>query len=268
MRRWLALAAATLIASVAAAVPAAAQTGPPDPAQAVKRQLRAEHGVQTAEISRMIFKDATSSRFRINSRLQLGPTGPVAADSTMQWVLDPKSRKMAETNELLADLASPAYMTVVGGYLYASGLYSLPAGKTWARSAAPRPDAQYATEAATQQTAVNVFDPAALKTLLKGATVKPVPGGFIYQGTLTRPTISWRLWTDATGLPKRLLTNKHVTGKYRSAKIERIDTRYADWGMPIVVVPPPADEVIDYEDLEDPFGASEPTPKELINALR
>ncbi|MGV9771582.1 hypothetical protein [Streptosporangium sp. NPDC003464] len=104
MRRWLALAAATLIASVAAAVPAGAQTGPPDPAQAVKRQLR------------------------------------------------------AETNELLADLTSPAYMTVVGGYLYASGLYSLPQGKTWARSAAPRPDAQYATEAATQQTAVNSSD--------------------------------------------------------------------------------------------------------------
>ncbi|MER5326332.1 hypothetical protein [Streptosporangium roseum] len=268
MRRWLALAAATLIASVAAAVPAAAQTGPPDPAQAVKRQLRAERGVQITETSRAIFKDAIPDWLRVNGRVQLGPAGPVAADTTIQWALDPESRKMAETNELLADLESPVQMTVVGGYLYAFGLYSLPAGKTWARSARPETVAKDARESATQQTVVNVFDPAALKTLLKGATVKPVPGGFFYQGTLTRPKISWRLWTDATGLPKRLLTNKHVTGMNKLAKIERIDTRYADWGMPIVVVPPPADEVIDYEDLEDPFGLFKPEPKELINVLR
>jgi hypothetical protein len=38
--------------------------------------------------------------------------------------------------------------------------------------------------------------------------------------------------------------------------------------MPLVVVPPSADEVIDYEDLEDPFGLSEPEPKELVNTLR
>ncbi|WP_242676150.1 UTP--glucose-1-phosphate uridylyltransferase [Streptosporangium minutum] len=35
-----------------------------------------------------------------------------------------------------------------------------------------------------------------------------------------------------------------------------------------MVVPPPADEVIDYEDLEDPVDFSEPEPEELINALR
>lgn len=268
MRRWLALAAATLITSVAAAVPAAAQTGPPDPAQAVKRQLRAEHGVQIAEISRTIFKDALPTRVRVNSRLQLGPAGPVAADATMQWVLDPKSRKMAETNELLADLESPVQMTVVGGYLYAFGLYLLPAGKAWARLARPGPVAKDAREAASQQTTVNVFDPATLKTLLKGAMVKPVSGGFFYQGTLAKPKVSWSLWTDATGLPKRLLTNKHVTGKNRLAKIERVDTRYTDWGMSLVVVPPPADEVIDYEDLENPLDFSKLEPKELINALR
>ncbi|MER6171616.1 hypothetical protein [Streptosporangium sp. NPDC001681] len=264
MRRWLALAAATLIASVSAVVPAAAQTGPPDPAQAVKRQLRAQHGVQIAEISRTIFKDTTSTRDRLTSRLQLGPAGPVAVDTSMQSVLDAKSAKAAETNELLADLASPFHMTVVSGYLYISGIYSLPQGKTWSRSVLPRSAVDYAS----QQTAVNVFDPAALKTLLRGATVKPVSGGFFYQGTLAKPKIYWRLWTDATGLPKRLLTNKRVAGENRLAKIERVDTRYTDWGMPLVVVPPPADEVIDYEDLEDPLGLSVPEPKELINTLR
>ncbi|MGJ6967655.1 hypothetical protein ACSDR0_37625 [Streptosporangium sp. G11] len=264
MRRWLALAAATLIASVSTAVPATAQTDPPDPAQAVKRQFRAQHGVQIAEISRMIFKDATSTRDRLASRLQLGSAGPVAVDTSMHSVLDAKSAKAAETNELLADLASPFQMSAVSGYLYTSGIYSLPQGKTWSRSALLRPVVDYASQQAT----VNVFDPAALKTLLRGATVKPVSGGFFYQGTLAKSKISWRLWTDATGLPKRLLTNKRVVDENRLTKIERIDTRYTDWGMPLVVVPPPADEVIDYGDLEDPFGFSEPKPKELINTVQ
>ncbi|GAA2987608.1 hypothetical protein [Streptosporangium longisporum] len=259
MRRWLALAAATLTASVPAA-PAAAQTGPPDPAKAIQQQFRAHHGVQIAEISRTIYKDATSSRDRLTSRVQLGPTGPVAVDTSIRWVPDAKSAKAAETNELAAEMASPSYMTAVGGYLYTSGMYSLPQGKSWTRSELLRPVVDYAS----QQTTVNVLDPAALKTLLRGATVKPVSGGFYYQGTHAELKISWRLWTDTTGLPKRLLTNKRVVGEHRLAKIERIDTRYSDWGMPLVVVPPPADEVIDYEDLEDPYGSPKAEPKELI----
>ncbi|MGV9772375.1 hypothetical protein [Streptosporangium sp. NPDC003464] len=186
----------------------------------------------------------------------------------MQWLLDSESGETAETNELPADLESPVQMTVVGGYLYASGLYSLPAGKTWARSARPVPVANDTREAASRQTAVDVSDPAALKALLKGATGKPISGGFFYQDRLATPKVSWRLWTDATGLPERLLANKHVAGKNRVAAVERVDTRYTDWGMPLVVVPPPADEVIDYDDLADPLDFSKPEPEELINALR
>ncbi|OUC93836.1 hypothetical protein CA984_24785 [Streptosporangium minutum] len=135
----------------------------------------------------------------------------------MQWVLDPESRKPTNCRPIWKARSR----TIGGGCLYASGLYSLPAGKTWARSARPGTVAKDAREAAGRQTAVNVFDPAASKTLLRRATVKPASGGFFRQGTLARPKVSRRLRTDGADLPKRLLTDKHVTGTHRLATIER-----------------------------------------------
>nr|BFE85246.1 hypothetical protein GCM10020093_078470 [Planobispora longispora] len=59
--------------------------GAPDPAHAIKRQLRSEHGVRISETNRYFFgrKSAVSgSGTRINGRLQLAPSGPAAADFT------------------------------------------------------------------------------------------------------------------------------------------------------------------------------------------
>ncbi|GAA3106583.1 hypothetical protein [Streptosporangium carneum] len=268
MRRLLALAAATLVASALTAVPAAAQTAAPDPVQAVKRQLRADRGVQINEISRTVFDSKSSIRFRYNSRLQLGPASPVAVDTSMQILLAPEVKKVMEDEfpELGGVLEGPIAVTVVGGHVYMSGVYALPKGKTWVSAEVPKsaaPVTEYVRHVASQQETVNVFDPAALKTLLKGATAKPVSGGFFYQGKLAQPKGTWRLWTDAKGLPTRLMTSSA-----RETMAERVDTRYTDWGMPLVVVPPSADEVIDYKDLKDPWGFSPSDPQELINTVK
>ena len=76
MRRWI-LPAALALAATLPAAPAAAKAAP-DPAQAVKAQLKNERGVRVAEISRTVTAK-TSTRTRYHSGIQLAPTGPVAS---------------------------------------------------------------------------------------------------------------------------------------------------------------------------------------------
>ncbi|MEV7908629.1 hypothetical protein, partial [Streptomyces anulatus] len=82
MRRWVALAVTVLIASVPVATsPAAAQAGAPDPASALRRQFRNEHGVRISETNRYFFsKKSTVSGggIRIRGSLQFAASGPVA----------------------------------------------------------------------------------------------------------------------------------------------------------------------------------------------
>ncbi|MBG0832266.1 hypothetical protein HS041_31660 [Planomonospora sp. ID67723] len=298
MKRWVSLVAVVLIASVPFAVPAAAQTGPADPVQALKRQFRAERGVHIAEVTRLVFDEKNSVRFRYNGRVQLGPSGPVASDSTLQLVIDPPLRKLLEqTLEGESEggsgdaskglgLEEPHHAIAVGGYHYTSdGILPLPHGKTWVR----RPGPGRLLNVATVQP-IDVFEPAVLKTMLRGAKGEPVSGGLFYQGTVSyaqlakasrhaswqltgmtlfgdaKKKIAWRLWTDGTGLPTRLMTVQNSRWDEDTSLIQRTDTRYGDWGSHILVMAPPADEVVDEKELSyDPFDVTEP--KELINTL-
>ncbi|MFF5204871.1 hypothetical protein [Streptosporangium sp. NPDC000396] len=300
MRRWGALAAAVLTVSVpAAAVPAAAQAGPPDPVRVLTSQLRPERGVQISEVARTVF-DKTPTMFRANGRLQLGPSGPVAFDATWQQVPDPKTRREVESGvdrSLASRMYDPYDITVVQGSIYVSGsIYdgALPEGKTWVRAELPREfkvNPVTISHLASRQ-AINVFEPTVLKTLLKGSTGKPVSGGFLYQGTvnyaelykvyksiyadalrgrradgkeLGKRKIAWRLWTDGEGRLQRLVSTE-TTGRRELSMTSSIDTRYTGWGSQVVVVAPPADQVIDEKDL--PRGVSmTPEPKELVNTL-
>ncbi|MFF5213299.1 hypothetical protein [Streptosporangium sp. NPDC000396] len=292
MKRWAALLGALLAASVAsataAAVPAAAQAGPPDPVQALKRRFRPERGVHIAEVTRLIFEDKQSLRLRVNGRVQLGLSGRAASDATMQLVIDPPVRKLLESkdgDELRnTGIEDPQETIVVGGHRYTSHtLYAglLPDGKTWVRAGYRVTD-----NAASLQT-IDVFEPAVLKAMLGRAKAKPVSGGFFYQemvsygqpakssknpsAAVLRETLSgdsdrkiaWRLWTDGTGLPIRLMTTEATWWNSRTPATHRTDTRYSEWGSHVVVLAPPADQVADETELSfDPFNL--PEPKELL----
>ncbi|WP_189248746.1 hypothetical protein [Streptosporangium pseudovulgare] len=292
MRRWIVLTVAALIASVpVTAVPAAAQAGSPDPVQAVKRQFRDEHGVQLAEVSR-IAVGKSSVRIRNNARLQLGRSGPVAFDATWQIVADPELEKAVKDDDggvTFFDFFAPSSVTAVDGKMYVSDdIYRnvVPQDKEWVRTKAPAN-----LKAVSSQTA-NVFEPAVLKAMLKGAKREPASGGFLYRGTVSlgelskaspksypfppgelgreaaKRSISWRLWTNGDGLPQRMMSTETMRVTKKVSMTFRTDTRYTDWGMPITVVAPPADKVADEKDLriERLFDFSDP--KQIINTVK
>lgn len=275
MGRWAALAVAVLIASVPVATsPAAAQAGAADPASALKRQLRNEHGVRISETNRYSFgKESTVSGTgtRISGSLQLAPSGPVAADFTW-WDL---SRPQA--GGLPSKKADPYRVIRVGKDVYDDGgRYPgpVPEGKKWIRfpnNHRGRMAQDMAQDASLQP--INVYEPSVMKTVLKRSTSTPVSGGHLYRGSMSyeelskvfkgafinwtsgkpidgksKGKISWRLWTDRDGLLKRLITSD-TAGAGKDPLVKWSDTRYTGWGFHLAIAAPPADEVIDEDDL-------------------
>ncbi|GAA3080989.1 hypothetical protein [Streptosporangium carneum] len=294
MRLWFALATAALIATMpVSALPAVAQSTPPDPVRALKQQFRTERGVQISEVTRLTRDGRTLLRMRAGGRLQFGPSGAVASDGLWQEAPDPATLKKREgTDDELVRIE----LINVGGNRYLSGLdfgfYPAARGKTWVRTKSPRGVEADAATISTQT--IDVFDPAVLKTVLKGTTGRPVSGGFLYRGSVSyaqlyqaarnvyavplrgaaveelhKMKIAWRLWTDPTGLPTRLMTSEASGGKGLPI-LSRTDTRYTDWGSHVLVIAPPADEVVDEKELKLPDLAElldRLEPNELISAL-
>ncbi|MEV7004919.1 hypothetical protein [Streptosporangium sp. NPDC051022] len=275
MRRWAALAVAVLIASVpVTASPAAAQAGTSDPARAIKRQFRNEHGVRISETSRYFFdgKSTVSGNwFRIKGSLQFAPSGPVAADFTWWALSRPKP------GEPPSEKPVPYRVIRVGEDVYDAAEHypgPVPDGKKWIRFPNKHRglmNRDMARDVSLQP--IDVYDPSVMRAVLKRSTSDPVSGGFLYRGAVSykelsriskgafvnpisgRPIggkskgrVSWRLWTGRDGLPKRLVT-ADTTGEGRNPLVKRTDTHYTDWGFRLAVTAPPADEVIDEADL-------------------
>ncbi|MFG1945001.1 hypothetical protein [Nonomuraea sp. NPDC048826] len=268
MRRWILPAALALAAALPAvtAVPAAARTAAPDPAQAVKAQLRPERGVRVDEVSRAVTAKA-STRTRYHSGIQLGPTGPVASWADVEDASDDRSSG--------GQGSKPGQRAAVGTSVYTTGeavAELLPKDKLWVRTEQGDRYPNLALAVASKQT-INVFDPAVLRAALKGKRAGAVSGGHLYRGTITyaklyeaakgyygklfsgaprgayaKTTISWRLWTDSRGLPLRLATTERaVSGAYRT-----IDTRYSGWGEHLIITAPARAEVVEWEDRRRP----------------
>ncbi|WP_068920574.1 hypothetical protein [Planobispora rosea] len=275
MRRWAALTVTVLLASLPVATgPAAAQAGAPDPARAIKRQLRDGHGVRIAETNRYFFGEKSTvsgSGTRIRGRLQLAPSGPVAAAFTW-WNLSPPKGAGRPSEK-----SAPYRVIRVGKDAYdAADRYPgpVPDGKEWIRFPNNHRGAMardMARDASLQP--IDVYDPSMMRAVLKCSTRKPSYGGFLYRGTMSykelskasrgtavswtsgRPItatskgkISWQLWAGRDGLPKRLVTTD-TAGTVRDPLVKRSDTHYTGWGSPLVITAPPADEVIDEDDL-------------------
>lgn len=275
MRRWAAPAVAVLIASVSAVTsPASAQAGAPDPARALKQQFRNEHGVRISETTRYFFgKKSTVSGngTRISGRLQFAPSGPVAADFTWWDLSWPKGKGLPSKK------SAPYRVIRVGKDVYDSANWypgPVPDGKKWVRlpnEHRGRMNRDMARAASLQP--INMYDSSMMKAVLKRSVSKPVSGGFLYRGTMSyqelsrvskstlaawtsgRPInkkskgkVSWQLWADRDGLPKRLITTD-TAGGGKEPLVKRSDTRYTDWGFHLVITAPSADEVIDEDDL-------------------
>ncbi|MEU9836586.1 hypothetical protein AB0D67_34055 [Streptosporangium sp. NPDC048047] len=294
MRRWVVLAAAVLtgVAPVATS-PAAAQADAPDPVRAIKRQLRGEHGVRISETDRFHYgakSTVSGSGTRITGRLRLAPSGPVAADLTWRGLPAPKAGKPAKPGEQTSHR-----MIRVGENTYDDAAHypggPVPEGKKWIRFPEKHrgsANRDMARDASLQP--IDLYDTSLMKTLLKCSKRERVSGGLLYRGTLSRKElgrlsggafvdwasgrlvgakskgkVSWRLWTDRTGLPKRLLTTDTV-GEGKNALVKRSDTRYTGWGSRLVITAPPADEVIDEADLlEYVRERNEPIPEDSGN---
>ncbi|GIH62792.1 hypothetical protein [Microbispora siamensis] len=272
MRRCTALAVAVLItsASVAAGPAAVAQGGPPDPVDALKRQFREEHGVRTSETARVFFGAKSRSAFRISGRVQFGPSGVVAVDLTWRDVPEPGNGPGGKPSE-----KAPSYRVIrVGKDVYydvAQYPGPVPDGKKWIRRNHAAGMTRYLAPAAGLQP-VNVYDPSVLKAVLKRSRSTPVSGGRLYQGTMShkemgrvtkgryvdpfsglsarksKGKISWRLWTGRDGLVARLVTTDTL-GAAKTSVFARTDTRYTGWGCRLVITAPPADEVVEQDDL-------------------
>ncbi|TKK84058.1 hypothetical protein FDA94_31525 [Herbidospora galbida] len=256
MRRSLALVVAALLAGgVAAPAAAVAQTRPPDPVRAVQKQLRQGHGVRISELAAMIDGTYSTAAARIRGQVQLSPKGPVAYDATGYSILVPYDDQETSWRAALGG-ADWDDITYVGGVTYThEPPGSLPDGKSWIRWDWKAPEV-----AVFSHQAINVFDERVLRTLLRGVTGKAVSGGYVYRGVVSHkrlglpPTgdvkdeIHWSLWTDAKGLPTRLRTTDLVYGREPKMGLS-YDTRFLDWGFPLVVTAPPADQVIDSADV-------------------
>ncbi|WP_049557867.1 hypothetical protein [Nonomuraea sp. SBT364] len=263
MRRRVTLAATMLIAPVliasapVATSPAIAQASAPDPVGALKRQLRDEHGVRISETTRYFYGEKTSrSGTRINGRLRLGRSGPVAADLTWRDLPAAKPHRVIRVRD-----------DVYVSRSHHSG--PVPDGTNWIiypehhRGSLGR---DLAEDASLQP--IDVYDPALVKALLNCSTSKPVPGGRLYRGTISYPAlrkaaqgtlvnwtsgrpitarskgkVSWQLWAGRDGLPKRLVTTD-TAGTAKNPLVKRSDTRYTGWGSRPVITAPPAGEVI------------------------
>ena len=258
MRRWVALAAASLIAFVpVAAGSAVAQASAPDPVQALKRQLQSRHGVRTSETLQVFFGKKSRGADRIVGKVQLSPSGPVATDFTWRNGPTPKSPAEKSNSYRVVRVGKKVY--------YDADLFPgpVPDGKNWIlRTRSAGLAVRMAPTASLQP--IHPYELSTLKAVLKRSTRKSASGGSLYRGTMTyaeltkaskgsfhvygKPTspgkISWQLWTDRDGLLKRLLTADTL-----GTVVTRIDTRYTDWGFHLVITAPPADEVITEDDL-------------------
>lgn len=247
MRRWIVLVAAasfTLAPTAASAQSAAA----PDPVQAMKKQFRAERGVDFTEVARL--RDAEPPTRR-QGGIQFGTRGPVAAYLTVRDVnaTDPEDETEA----------------VAGGdALYTTSDVPLPKDKNWVAYRYPK--GQVAPEFWTTQQTIDVFDPASLQVTLKGAKGKAVSGGYHFQGDVTyaelnkvardhyavdvdgvkskakaKSKIKWQLWTNSSGVIQRFMTTNYSP---KGAWLKRVDTRFSEWGRWQMIPMPGVEEVI------------------------
>ncbi|GAA0923444.1 hypothetical protein [Nonomuraea longicatena] len=261
MNRILAgLAISTAAVSMAAA-PAQAAT-PKDPIATLKQQFRPDTGVKFIDRVTLQVKGNKEYLARRTGAYEFGTSGITASD--MSGTLFPDQAR--EEKEQFG-LGEPERTIRVGRTAYLSGGVlsgRLEEGKTWYKL----PNGPAGGVVGNFAQPVNPVEPATLQALLKtGKATKdgyagaityrelyknsPWARGNVFPGAkmdakTLKSVIKWRLTLDAKGLPSRVVTSisaSTILGGKPGKDTLTSDTRFTDWGTPVDIQAPPADQV-------------------------
>ncbi|GGO74194.1 hypothetical protein [Nonomuraea cavernae] len=290
MRRW--IAGALAVSALTVGAPAYAQVKPTDPAGALSKQFVAGQGVRLTEKTRTwIGRDEYIGSVR-QGVIGFGAKGVAAVENTRTPVLTAELRKelkeSAAKNEDVADsldlLTERLYLISKGERLYLNGgLLSdlLPDGKSWIGMPGHPYSAAYGDQL------INVFEPATLRHLLataggrrgdqyRGSTTfaqlyKISPsfreqGGRAPEGAAARTVVSWRITLDARKLVKRVAVSWTMPVTKKISMRGETETRYSDWGTPVNITAPPADQVADIKEVNDrSFAPPSPIDRDYVS---
>ncbi|MGC5013717.1 hypothetical protein ACLQ2R_23390 [Streptosporangium sp. DT93] len=289
MKRYiagLACAATAVLSAPALASTAHAQAA--DPITALKSQFKSGRGVTFTDTIKTRRQQKTTVLGKRIGELQFDTSGVVASDYTtslrfkegdLAFLTETsggeKTQADKQFEKLLAGMAVPERVIRIKKKAYISGgMFSqfMPADKSWLQYPG---DTHGATGSLGQL--VNVAEPATLKALLAHATVKrtstytgKITYGELYKispwfragaGVGARATlpphlrkakIDWKLVLDGRGLPATL------TASYGSGAT--IHTAYGNWGAPVTITAPPADQIATVKELQAGFEAVETIP--------
>ncbi|MEV7967245.1 hypothetical protein AB0O34_14860 [Sphaerisporangium sp. NPDC088356] len=278
MRRLIALAATALVApalamaapSTAHAAPTTAMAAPKNPVDALRLQFAKKTTVRMDEDTRMKLDGEDLFRYRQVGVLRFGKSGVDAYDTK------------TVSNFGGEGGASTVRVIVLNGKAYLkSPLYDdlLPAGRTWVRTSA--------AAAGTTSSMIDILQPKVLKAVL-GSTKTKGNGGTVggarttlLRGSITlaqlakvSPTVAglakslkakktvtlpWKLWVGGDQLPRRFQTVFPLSTSPLVGDISiTTDARFTSWGGKVAIKAPPADLVVDENDLDSDLPETTP----------
>ncbi|MFC4590541.1 hypothetical protein [Sphaerisporangium corydalis] len=276
MRRRIALAATALIApALAMATPAPAQAAPATahataaapravpsgPVDALRRQFAKRTTVRVDEVARLILDHDDLLSYRQSGVVRFGKTGVDAYDLRTSGVTGSGNSTVLRT------------IKVDGKVYLKSALYDdlLPAGRTWIRTSTDgdgvtssmidvlRPKVLAAVLATTKSKSPAGRIGGSPTVLLQGsitlaqlAKVSPDAGAVAKMYKVKKTVkLPWKLWIGADQLPRRFASTFPLTFSAKAPNLSTAtDSRFAAWGGKVAITAPPADLVIDEEDIE------------------
>ncbi|MEU4326415.1 hypothetical protein [Nonomuraea dietziae] len=241
-----------LLIALALATAVPAQPAPkPDPVKVLDDQVEPGRGVTISVVTRV----RTDGRHYLTARttrvagFRKGGSVDVDDSTTMYSPLG---------NERMDDeFRFPTLLIRAKGKSYTSGgrlIGHLPLDRKWVRHHYPERNLADVT--------VDLFRPGTLRALLATATSRTsstakgfihaakIPGRPLGGSRLSREKVAWALWFDAEGRVTRMTTRISEQTNDHELGITS-DLRFTGWGAKVTVEPPPADLVMEADDLPE-----------------
>ncbi|WP_433416192.1 hypothetical protein ACQP1V_39600 [Microtetraspora malaysiensis] len=235
----------TIVAATTVTPATASASSPPDPVAAVAKQLRAGRGVKIAETAKITLGGEIIG-YRIKGTFAFGESGIAAADLIRVPIVGGKT-------------GDTFHFRVVDGVTYA---YGGAWGDEWTQVKKKFEPREFSEQN------IDIFERQTLRKLLT-TTARRAPGGTVggvrttaHSGTVDFGTmhavspafrdefgklsakakktrITWRLWVDGKGLPRRLTTSwKRGADDLPMGTSSNVTTNYDAWGSKVTVTSP------------------------------